>query len=576
MMSNDCIPLLNAQKYTDYRTCALNTLDKASKLVEAKDAWCNDSDGGVDFLKKGVVKTDLKPNGIEDYVYTFGGGGGTYLMEGACSSSNQYMYYQKNCSELGAKYVADVGAGACVLKNGAPVIEAIGDKTVKEGELLMFVVKASDADGDKLIYSADGLPSGAKFEGGVFSWVPYFDQSGTYKVTFKVSDDTVTTAQIVTINVIDFHGWLPMSTVGAPPGTYWGSSVWTGEEMFVFGGNHVDVTAKPVNSGGLYNPKTNTWKTISKVGAPSARQFGWTPLIWTGKEVIVWGGNNSGDIFGDGAKYNPKTDTWTPISMINAPQARTGHTAIWTGSEMIVWGGVGGPNGSVSLNDGGRYNPGTDSWSSIAMKDAPLKNGDYRAVWTGNKMIVWGGIYSYFESKPNVQLGYGGMYDPNTDSWTQITSEGAPAGRGNFTAIWNGNDMIIFGGYTYEVNKDGENNDHALNDGWNFNPSSMKWTKISDLNAPASRYRNTAVWTGAKMIIFGGYNNKPDNQPNEPKWYNDGYSYNSTNDSWEKLLSINSPVERSDHQSVWTGDMMLIWAGQNDGKSIDGGARYIP
>jgi hypothetical protein len=47
-------------------------------------------------------------------------------------------------------------------------------------------------------------------------------------------------------------------------------------------------------------------------------------------------------------------NTWTPTSTTNAPEARTEHTAVWTGSEMIVWGGV---NGFGDLNTGGRYCP---------------------------------------------------------------------------------------------------------------------------------------------------------------------------------------------------------------------------
>jgi hypothetical protein len=32
-------------------------------------------------------------------------------------------------------------------------------------------------------------------------------------------------------------------------------------------------------------------------------------------------------------------DTWTPTNLTGAPDARGSHTAVWTGSEMIVWGG---------------------------------------------------------------------------------------------------------------------------------------------------------------------------------------------------------------------------------------------
>src|SRR5439155_20741748 len=50
----------------------------------------------------------------------------------------------------------------------------------------------------------------------------------------------------------------------------------------------------------------------------------------------------------------------------NAPSARDLHTAVWTGSEMIVWGG----SNSNYLNTGGRYNPSTDSWTATSTTNA--------------------------------------------------------------------------------------------------------------------------------------------------------------------------------------------------------------
>ena len=73
--------------------------------------------------------------------------------------------------------------------------------------------------------------------------------------------------------------------------------------------------------------------------------------------MIVWGGrsnssNNSN--LSTGGRYDPGTDSWTATNTTNAPEARSGHTAVWTGSEMIVWGGFGNGN-QGSLNTGGRY-----------------------------------------------------------------------------------------------------------------------------------------------------------------------------------------------------------------------------
>jgi hypothetical protein len=40
-----------------------------------------------------------------------------------------------------------------------------------------------------------------------------------------------------------------------------------------------------------------------------------------------------------GGLYDPATNTWTPTPTGSAPTARADHVAVWTGSRMIVWGG---------------------------------------------------------------------------------------------------------------------------------------------------------------------------------------------------------------------------------------------
>jgi len=81
-------------------------------------------------------------------------------------------------------------------------------------------------------------------------------------------------------------------------------------------------------------------------------------------------------------------DNWTATGESVAVAARYLHTAIWTGSEMIVWGGNDGP---YYPPEGGRYNPTTDSWSATTTTNAPIPR-DYptAAVWTGTEMIIWG------------------------------------------------------------------------------------------------------------------------------------------------------------------------------------------
>ncbi|SPP66892.1 hypothetical protein NITLEN_90147 [Nitrospira lenta] len=94
--------------------------------------------------------------------------------------------------------------------NVAPVLTAIGPKTVAEGTLLSFTISATDADAptQALVYSATGLPAGAVFNAATrtFSWTPTEAQGpSTNNLTFSVTDGVVTTSEVVTITVTEVN-----------------------------------------------------------------------------------------------------------------------------------------------------------------------------------------------------------------------------------------------------------------------------------------------------------------------------------------------------------------------------------
>ena len=78
--------------------------------------------------------------------------------------------------------------------NVAPVLGAIGDRTVQENTELSFTATATDADlpANTLTFSLDaGAPAGAAIDPttGVFSWTPTSGQLGDHTVTVRVTDD---------------------------------------------------------------------------------------------------------------------------------------------------------------------------------------------------------------------------------------------------------------------------------------------------------------------------------------------------------------------------------------------------
>jgi N-acetylneuraminic acid mutarotase len=155
--------------------------------------------------------------------------------------------------------------------------------------------------------------------------------------------------------------------------------------MIIWGGGG----AAFFNDGGRYNPAGNSWSPVSTTGAPAGRRN--HSAVWTGSEMIIWGGDSFSTTelyFNDGGRYNPVGNSWTALGTTGAPSGRLRHTAVWTGSEMIVWGGS---NGN-SLNDGGRYNLASNSWTAASTAGAPIAREGHTAVWTGSEMIVWGGF----------------------------------------------------------------------------------------------------------------------------------------------------------------------------------------
>jgi hypothetical protein len=205
--------------------------------------------------------------------------------------------------------------------------------------------------------------------------------------------------------------------------------------MIVWGGAQIGVGY--TNTGGVYDPATNSWTATSTTGAPGPRHV--HTAVWTGSKMIVWGGWNNGFGYANtGGIYDPATDSWKATSTTGA-SPRNYHTAVWTGSKMIVWGG----ETSAVTNTGGVYDPATDTWAASSTTGAPSPRESHTAVWTGSRMIVWGGDAPY-PSRTDT----GGVYDLTTDSWTFTSSAGPPAPRDSHTAVWAPPAMIVWGGTT--------------------------------------------------------------------------------------------------------------------------------
>jgi N-acetylneuraminic acid mutarotase len=335
-------------------------------------------------------------------------------------------------------------------------------------------------------------------------------------------------------------GWTMTTTFGAPSTRYGHTAVWTGSEMIVWGGYS---NGAYLNTGGRYDPATDIWTAVTTGDAPTGRRY--HVAVWTGSEMVVWGGSNRSSIFlNTGARYNPMTDFWTPTSTAGEPGGRYAHTAVWTGREMIVWGGL---VNSTLTNTGGRYDAYTDSWRDLSTPTALAGRRYHTAVWTGSEMIIWGG-------EGNTQLNTGGRYNPANDSWTLTSTAGAPVGRDSHTAVWTGSEMIVWGGSN-------TTSPYYMGTGGRYNPATNRWSQVTASGGPSARSDHTAIWTGDKMIVWGGVSSSGS--------LNTGGAYAPATDSWSPTATSSAPAARYFHTAVWTESEMIVW-----GVSGTAGGRY--
>jgi hypothetical protein len=292
------------------------------------------------------------------------------------------------------------------------------------------------------------------------------------------------------------------------------SQVWTGSKLIIWGGAKFGSRDRVecYGDGGIYDPALDTWSPVSPVNAPSPRRG--HSAVWTGSEMIVWGGMSSDEIeyyegdtyfssqvYEDGAIYNPSSQSWRPMAA--APMGLHGHTAVWTGTEMIVWG-----DASMSSNTGMAYNPQSNSWRYISSAGAPSPRMGHAALWTGDAMVIWGGSDDW--ESDGTTVGTGAFYYPSTDSWVSISQSGAPAGGDGRWAgdgergvelMWTGSKLIAV-----PINTYGEASQSWIQAGGIYDPVTRNWQRVETTGAPNSR-PYMAVWNGYNLVVAGSSGN---------------------------------------------------------------------
>lgn len=378
---------------------------------------------------------------------------------------------------------------------------------------------------------------------------------------------------------VSFEGrWEPLPSLGGLPDPYRTVAAWAGSALITW--------SAPASSGpspaAIYRAESKSWSLSSPPN--DITLFHYTPVtaIWTGREVIFvlrrahWGSWQQ--LTYPPMKlmmYDPSTDSWRFPNMENAPAPWRYFSVVWTGNKLVIWGGLRLDGRFVQSDQGGIYDPASDSWTETSRQDAPQPMSAHSAVWTGSKMIVWGSTG-------------GGVFDPETNAWSSISRLGAPLGREGHTAVWTGSKMIVWGGQASRcigiLSKDGRTRARCrvFDNGGIYDLSTDQWARLDPgENSPSRRTEHRAVWTGNKMIVWGGYyagtalvqHMYPNVILSARRYLPTGGSYDPETNTWQPTTIVlaprapqqlgfqrSMPINQTDGFSMlWTGKDIYVW-----------------
>ncbi len=367
-------------------------------------------------------------------------------------------------------------------------------------------------------------------------------------------------------------------------------AVWTGEVLLVAGWcGEVGCEAQLAS----YDPTTARWTELD--GAPGEWRYGgpWSgsEAVWTGTQMLVVGGlpTTEGDpdfpVEPDvaGWAYTPDSGAWSEVPA--APIApRTLHSVVWTGDELIVWGGMDATTDDGSLYrttmyaDGAAWNPTTQTWRTLA--PSPLAGrAQHGAVWTDTTMaVLGGGATDRFEGEFGWQraLADGASYDPATDSWSAVQS--LPGAGPAALSVWTGEHRLAV---QWNGDVDGYSRGEERG-GVAWDPDT---TEVLDITKPElgawREFRTIGAYAPEldAILTWGGGCGEGCNQSHA-----DGALYDMPSGTWRVLAA--APIGgRNDALGVWTGEQLLIVGGYQQGPPTDetpadgpqsGGAAWSP
>ncbi|GAA1897967.1 hypothetical protein [Lapillicoccus jejuensis] len=228
-------------------------------------------------------------------------------------------------------------------------------------------------------------------------------------------------------------------------------------------------------------------------------------------------------------------------------QGRGSAVGVWTGARLLVWGGASPSSPQQPLGDGASYDPVARVWARLPVAPIAARSSS-ASVWTGSVLFVWGG----FTTASGARASDGATYDPVARVWHRVPP--APvAGYQQALALTAGGSVLL----VTTPPGDGAHVVHLQA----YRPDTDTWTRLPDLDLPDGHpaLEVEALSTGDRLLLWSmwAHTVPVDGNGTETTYGIEGFTYDVAQQQWTPN-GLGGTSVSAVRGPLWTGREVLL------------------
>lgn len=318
--------------------------------------------------------------------------------------------------------------------------------------------------------------------------------------------------------------WSTLRTMAVTRTDHTATLLLTGEVLVVGGGS---------NQAEMYSPTTNMWRVLANPFPQNVDTH--TATLLNDGTVLVAGGRVGSTIQSSCVRFNPSTETWTSLAPMLSPRYQHTATKLPDGRVLVS----GGHNGSVQLSSSEIYNPTLNSWQNTPSSMSVTRIFHTATLLPTGRVLVTGGGFTGDDATNTTEI-----YDPVAQTWTSAGLMSIKRTFHTATMMPNGG-VLISGGYVTGLSStiSCDIYDYSTRR-WATGPGLMNLFRIEHA---------ASLLPDGKVLVTGGYYQFSSNPIGQAELYNPQTM------SWTAIGSL--VYRRSGHTSTLLPNGKVLIAG---------------